>query len=109
MLTEGLRLCWQKNDRRNLAYALEAFSLLFLRQKAYRQAALVWAAAERLREQIGSPLSPADAATYQRARAALPGLTAETPEKQQEMGEEMTLEQAVALCLTDGSIELGHR
>ena len=101
LLTEGLRLCWQNNDRRNLAYALEAFSLLFLRQKAPRQAALIWTAAERLRQQIGSPLSPVDIVTYERERAALAGLKAETAEKRQETGESVTLQQAAALCLTE--------
>ena len=106
LLAEGLRLCWQTGDLRNSAYALEAFAGLFQRREAPERAALLQGAAERLREQIGLPLSPADARAYTFEKAELRRELGEALyQTQWEIGAALTLEQAAALCLSEQPTE----
>jgi non-specific serine/threonine protein kinase len=59
LLKESLTIFLELGDQRNIAEALEGLAYAFWLDRSGR-AALLWGAAERLREAIGAPLKPND-------------------------------------------------
>src|SRR5579871_1919807 len=94
---ESLTIYGETGDRRGLAFSLETFAGLAFKEERLEQAAALWGAAEALREELGSPLSPNATEEYGR----------DVAEVRQALGEEaflaawakgcaMSLEQAIA-------------
>jgi tetratricopeptide (TPR) repeat protein len=66
LASEALEFRHKQNDRWGLAYSLENFASLAVVQGDVRRAARLWGAAERLRQEIGSPMPPLWQARYER-------------------------------------------
>jgi predicted ATPase/class 3 adenylate cyclase/Tfp pilus assembly protein PilF len=66
---ESLIIRREIGDRRGVASSLEAFANLAERESKSEQAAVLYGAAEALREQIGAPLTPTDREEYKREMA----------------------------------------
>jgi predicted ATPase/class 3 adenylate cyclase len=105
---ECLAICRELGDRRAIASALEGLAAAVATVGSCLRAARVWGAAERLREEVGSPLSPNERTRYDprvaAARAAL-GDDAAFDRAWLE-GRALTLEQAIELAL-DQTVERG--
>jgi predicted ATPase len=71
----SLEITRELGDRRGIAWNLQSFASLNAAERKPEQAARLWGAAERLREEIGSPLPPDERERYDRdvitARQAL--------------------------------------
>jgi tetratricopeptide (TPR) repeat protein len=110
LLSEGLLLNVEAGNRRAIAYGLECFaSLLAARGVADRSLRLA-AAADGLREQIGSALSPAEREDLERSIAtARAALGAEAASNAWSSGRELTIVEAVsvALATTEGGYDSG--
>jgi predicted ATPase/DNA-binding winged helix-turn-helix (wHTH) protein len=100
LLKESLTIFLELGDQRNIAEALEGLAYAFWLDRSGR-AALLWGAAERLREAIGAPLKPNDRSRAERqvaaARTALGDDAAFNLAWQE--GRAMTLDQAVQYAL----------
>jgi tetratricopeptide (TPR) repeat protein len=100
LLKESLTIFLELGDQRNIAEALEGLAYAFWLDRSGR-AALLWGAAERLREAIGAPLKPNDRLRAERqvaaARAALGDDVAF--DRAWQNGRAMSLEQAVRYSL----------
>lgn len=59
-IEESLALFQEIEDQRNIALALTSLGNVFRIEKDYEQAARLWGAAEALREEIRSPLTPVE-------------------------------------------------
>ena len=98
---EGLLIRRALGDRRGIAYSLEGLASVVAARDSSLHAAGIWGAAERLREEIGSPLSPNERPHYDRhvvaARAALGDDAAF--DRAWQGGRELMLEQAIELAL----------
>ena len=98
---EGLLIRRALGDRRGIAYSLEGLASVVAARDSSLHAAGIWGAAERLREEIGSPLSPNERPRYDRhvvaARAALGDDAAF--DRAWQGGRELMLEQAIELAL----------
>jgi predicted ATPase/class 3 adenylate cyclase len=101
MHEESLAIMRELGDRRAIAFSLDELAAVFAAFGNSLHAARVWGAAERLREEIGSPLPPIDRPRYDRrvavARAGL-GDDAAFDRAQQE-GRALTFEQAIELAI----------
>jgi predicted ATPase/DNA-binding SARP family transcriptional activator/DNA-binding CsgD family transcriptional regulator len=99
-LREGLALNREIGGWEWVAYSLEGFASLVGAKAEGERAAMLWGAAEALREEIGSPIQPTDRADYDRsvaaARTHLEGAAWEAAWKQ---GKEMSLEEAIEYAL----------
>ena len=97
---EGLANRRDLGDRLGLSRALEGLAAVAAALGRSLRAARIWGAAERLREEIGTPLSPTDRPGYDRrgaaARAAVGDDAAFDGAWQQ--GRALTLEQAIELA-----------
>ena len=69
---ESLVIRRELGDRRGIAYSLEGLAAVVAALGSPLRAARIWGAAERLREEIGSPLSPDRAARLRPARGRGP-------------------------------------
>jgi len=101
---EGLVIQRELGDRRGIAYSLEGLAEAVVAARgSSRRAARILGAAERLREEIGTPLPPIDLPQYEQrvasARAAL-GDNAAFDRAWQE-GRALTLEEAIELALKE--------
>jgi predicted ATPase/class 3 adenylate cyclase/Tfp pilus assembly protein PilF len=100
---EGLVIRRELGDRRGIAYSLEGLATVMAAHGSSLRAARIWGAAERLREEIGSPLPPNERPHYgprvAAARAALGDDAAFDRAWQQ--GRALTLEQAIELALAE--------
>jgi non-specific serine/threonine protein kinase len=100
---EGLVIRRDLGDRRGIAYSLEGLATVVAALGSSLRAARIWGAAERLREEIGSPLPPNERPHYgprvAAARAALGDDAAFDRAWQQ--GRALTLEQAIELALAE--------
>ncbi|PWT83837.1 MAG: adenylate/guanylate cyclase domain-containing protein [Acidobacteria bacterium] len=98
---ESMTICRALGDREVIAYLLEALSALVSSRPLL--AARIWGAAERLREQVGAPLSPKERFRYDRmvASARAAGDDAVFNVAWQE-GRGMPLDQAVEFALKGG-------
>src|ERR1700682_5765791 len=99
-LKESLAIFLELGDQRGIAEALEGLAYAFSLDRS-AEAALLWGAAKRLREEIGAPQNPSDWARAERqvaeARAAL-GNDAAFDLAWQE-GRAMSMEQMVRYAL----------
>jgi hypothetical protein len=90
-------------DKLGIAISLEGLAGVVAALGSSLPAARIWGAAERLRAEVGSPLSPRDRPDYDRrvatARKAL-GDDAAFDRARQEGGA-LTLEQAIAIALDE--------
>ena len=100
---EGLVIRREVGDRRGITYSLEGLAAVVAALGSSLRAARIWGAAERLGEEIGSPLAPNELPRYNRrvaaARAAL-GDDAAFDRAWQE-GRALMLEQAIELALEE--------
>lgn len=98
---ESLVIRRKLGDRRGIAESLEGLAAVMSARAQARQAVRIWGATERLREEIGAPLSPTERADHDlqvsAARAAIPDHTAFELTWQE--GRAMTLEQAIEFAL----------
>jgi predicted ATPase/class 3 adenylate cyclase len=101
LFKEGLVIWRELGNRAGIAYSLEALAAVAAALGDSQRAARIWGAAERLREEIGSPLL--ERPRYERrvaaARAAL-GANAVFDRAWQE-GSALTLEQAIEFALKE--------
>jgi predicted ATPase/class 3 adenylate cyclase len=103
LFEESLVISRQLADRRGISFSLESRAALFAAVGGSLRAARLWGAAERLREEIGSPLATNERPRYDArlaaARTAL-GDDAAFDRAWQE-GRDLTLEQAIELALDE--------
>jgi non-specific serine/threonine protein kinase len=75
LLKEALAIQWELGERRTISESLEAFAAVTFALTGPEPAARIWGRVERLREEIGAPITPAQRPWYDRhvaaARAAL--------------------------------------
>jgi non-specific serine/threonine protein kinase len=75
LLKEALAIQRELGDRRSISESLEGFAAVAFALTGPEPAARIWGRAERLREEIGAPITPAQRPWYDRqvtaARAAL--------------------------------------
>jgi hypothetical protein len=99
---ESLTIHEELGNRLGIAAALEAIAALNARENKMEPAARLWGAAERLREEIGSPLPPAEREEYDCAvSAARQARGDEAFLAAWEQGRALTLEQAVKYALEE--------
>jgi predicted ATPase/DNA-binding winged helix-turn-helix (wHTH) protein len=98
---EGLMITRQLEDRGTIAPMLEELAEVVANLGSLADAARIWSAAARLREEVGSPVTPNDRPRYDRrvgaARAALGDDAAF--DRAWHDGRALTLEQAIQLAL----------
>jgi predicted ATPase/class 3 adenylate cyclase len=100
---EGLAIGRELGDRRGTAISLEGLAAVVAALGNSLHAACIWGAAERLRAEVGSPLTPMDRPDYDRrvvAARAAQGDDAAFNHAWQE-GHSLTLEQAIDLASTE--------
>jgi tetratricopeptide (TPR) repeat protein len=99
---ESLRALFLVDDRMSVAESLQWLGSIECRAGAYLQAARAWGAAERLREEIGAPMSPRDRAGMEAEVEAARAAANDTHafEAAWAEGRAATLEQAIELALT---------
>ena len=98
--TESLTLFREIGDPRGMVYSLEAFAGLSTKQRKWEQAAVLWGAAEALREVIGSPRPADERDQYDRDVAEVhQELEEEAFSTAWAKGRSMTMKQAVTLAL----------
>jgi predicted ATPase/DNA-binding SARP family transcriptional activator len=97
---EALELSWESKDKANIAFVLETLASIAVEQEDIGRAAQLWGAAEILREEIGSPISPAWRPRYEKFVARAKGqLGSATFEARWHEGRKLGLEQAVSYGL----------
>lgn len=101
-LVENLQINRELGDRTGLAFSLELFAQLAARKGQARRALRLAAAAGRLRETIGAPLSPSEKERLERDLTAcsaglLPGLRVAFRAE----GRQLSLDDALALALAE--------
>lgn len=99
-LEESLTILKEIGKRSGVRDALEAFATLAARNSGLKQAAMLWAAAEVLREEIGSPLPSNAREQYDRDVAGVrEALGKEVFSAVWQEGRVMTMEQAIEFAL----------
>jgi predicted ATPase/class 3 adenylate cyclase len=98
---ESLTIRRELHERRGIAESLEGLARVMSAWSRPRAAVCIWAAARRLREETGAPLSPPDRATQdiQIAAARTAMADAGAFESSWEEGRAMTLEQVIEFAL----------
>jgi tetratricopeptide (TPR) repeat protein len=103
--SESLAIERGLGDKRGIAFSLEGLAEVVAALGSARRAAGIWGAAERLREEIGSPLAPNERPRYERgvvaARASLGDDAAFNGAWQE--GRASTLEEAIAIALAEAA------
>jgi hypothetical protein len=103
LFKESLATRRELSDRLGIARALEGLATVVADLGDSPRAARIWGAAERLRDEIGTPLSPADRPRYDQhiatARAALANDT--TFDRAWQDGRALKLVQALELALEE--------
>ena len=98
---ESLAIRRELGERRQIAYSLVGVAEAVAALGSFLSAARIWGAAERLREEIGSPLAPNERAGYDRrvgaACAALGNDVAFDHARQE--GRALSLDEAIALAM----------
>ena len=98
---ESLAIQRELGHRRGIAYSLDGLASIAAPLGDALRAARIWGAGERLREEAGLPMSPAERSQHDRlvgAVRATPGVEAAFARAWQE-GRALTLEQAMELAL----------
>ena len=99
---ESLGISRELADRRGIADALFAFARLSARQKNVEQAARLWGAEQRLREEIGLTIPPAGQEDYEKQVSALrEALGDEAFSVAWAEGRALTMEQAIEYALKE--------
>ena len=100
---EGLAIDRELVDRWGTAFALEGLAAVVAALGISARAARLWGAAERLREEIGSPLPPNDRRRYVRRVAATRATLGDDAafDRAWQEGRALTIEQAIALALSE--------
>jgi tetratricopeptide (TPR) repeat protein len=103
LYTESLDNRRELGDRLGLARALEGLATVADALGSSLRAAHIWGAAERLREEIGTPLSPTERPRYdQRVAAARVAVGDDAAfDRAWQEGRALTLEQSIALALEE--------
>jgi tetratricopeptide (TPR) repeat protein len=97
---EALELRWQQKDKWGMAFSFESLASIAVMQEDFPRAARLWGAAERLREEIGSPIQPSWRPRYERFVATAKEHVDETTfAAHWQEGRKMGLEQAVTYAL----------
>jgi predicted ATPase/class 3 adenylate cyclase len=97
---ESLLLTQELGDRRGLALSLEGMASVYGAQGKGRVGAILWGAAEAVREAIGAPISPKELARYREVvGAARSTFGEEAFAKAWEEGGAMSLEEAIDYAL----------
>ena len=97
---ESLTLYQQIGNRNGIAWILQMFARLTAKESRWEQAALLWGAAEALREVIGSPLALNERELYeQEVATARQALNEETFTTAWAKGRVMTLDEVIASAL----------
>ena len=102
---ESLAIRRELGERRTIAYSLGGLADVVAALGSPLRAARIWGAAERLREEIGSPLAPNERPAYERqVRAAREALRDNTGfDHAWQEGRVLTLEQAIDLAMQEPS------
>ena len=102
---ESLAIYRQLSDRWGIAFSIEGLAGAKAALGESRQAAALWGAVERLREEIAAPIAPSERFHHDHAvsgaRAAIGD--ADTFDRAWREGRDMTLEQAIAFGLSNGT------
>jgi len=99
-LSECLSLCREIGEKRLVAYALEANGRLATAQEQHRRALRLWAAADRLRLEMGAPLTLHEQAEQEQQRdSCRTALGDELTARYWAEGHALTMEQATAYAL----------
>ena len=107
-LREALAICQEISDRVDAADAIEGLALVAVAMDAPRRAAQIWGAAERLREELGSPMPPYEQAAHVRAMAhARAALGGDAFNEAWREGRQMTLEDVVKFA--PSGVDTPHR
>ena len=107
-LREALAIFQEISDRVDAAGAIEGLALVAVAMGAPRRAARIWGAAERLHEELGSPMPPYEQAAYVRAMAhARAALGGDAFNEAWREGREMTLEDVVKFA--PSGVDTPHR
>ncbi|MCW3099618.1 MAG: adenylate/guanylate cyclase protein [Chthonomonadaceae bacterium] len=102
---ESLRTARALGDKRVMAYGLEAFALLSLKETQEERGIRLWGAAAMLRETIGSPLPPADREKQEHEAAAVREVLGEDAfALAWTEGRAMTMEQAIEYAMADVTV-----
>ena len=98
-LKESLAIRWELQIKGGIAYVLEGFAELAAGETQWNRSAALIGSAEKLREEIKSPLSPAERTEYERLIASTrSALSAKEFERERQRGRRLTLQEAVALA-----------
>jgi tetratricopeptide (TPR) repeat protein len=101
LLEESLTLQREMGDLFGISYSLEAFARLAAKNSSSKQAAVLWGAAEALREQIGAPSPPYHRELYlQEVAQAREALGEEAFSSAWSVGMAMRLEEAMEHAVT---------
>ncbi|MCW3051598.1 MAG: hypothetical protein JWN14_768, partial [Chthonomonadales bacterium] len=101
-LEESLTLLREIGDRTSIVAALAGFADIALKERGANRAAVLWAAAETLRQQLGAPMPPNEREGYDRNIAQVhQALDEEAFSAAWAIGTAMTLEQAMDYALQD--------
>jgi non-specific serine/threonine protein kinase len=99
LYTESLDNRRELDDRLGIARALEGLAAVVAALGSSLRAARIWGAAQRLREEIGTPLSPTERSHYdQRAAAARAAADDAAFDRAWQEGRALTLTQAIDLA-----------
>jgi DNA-binding CsgD family transcriptional regulator len=97
---EGLTMHWELGYKNGIAYCMEGLAAVIAAMGRPIQAARLWGAAQKLREEIGTSLSPADRADHERRVSAVRAqLDEATFERAWAEGRATPLEQAITDAL----------
>jgi hypothetical protein len=89
-------------DRRGIAFSLEGLADVGLASGCAGRAACIWGAAERLREEISSPLAPFERGRYLTQLAAARGALGDADfATAWQKGRAVTLEQAINYAMSE--------
>jgi len=99
---ESLAMLRELGDRRGIAFSLEGLADVGLASGCAGRAACIWGAAERLREEISSPLAPFERGRYLAQLAAARGALGDADfATAWEKGRAVTLEQAIDYAMSE--------
>src|SRR5205823_5846932 len=105
LLQESLLALQDLGNRRSIAGALEVVAAALAGLGAWDQAARIWGASERLREEIGAPVQPSSRQNHQSRVSHARSMASDSAVFDQtwQVGRAMTMEQAISLALTAAS------
>lgn len=101
---ENLAICLELGNRHGVVWPLEAFASFAFKGNRAETSAILWGAAEVLREQIGRPLPPNRSEQYDRNVAEVKQALGDGAfEAAWEKGRAMTMQEAIAIAMEEAS------